>query len=47
MFYERWDFTTNKAFGYSVPVRCLTPDHLRGESAFCSFSVLMDGEVKV
>lgn len=47
MFYERWDFTTNKAFGYSVPVRCLTPDHLRGESAFCSFSVLTDGEVKV
>lgn len=40
MFYERWDFTINKAFGYSVPVRCLIQDHQRDESKFCSFSVL-------
>jgi len=40
MFYERWDFAINKAFGSSLPVLSITEAHQKEASEFCSFSAL-------
>lgn len=40
MFYERWDFAINKAFGSSLPVRSIIEAHQKEVSEFCSFSAL-------
>lgn len=40
MFYERWDFAINKAFGSGLPVWSIIEAHQKEESELCSFSAL-------
>lgn len=40
MFYERWDFAINKAFGSSLPVWSIIEAHQKEKSEFCPFTAL-------